>query len=309
MRIALVAKPPTGRQNRSHTIPGVVDQLAALDIHSEVFETQYHAHALKIVQELSLTQFDALVALGGDGTNYHLLNGLLKFHPDQQIPPLGIIPVGRGNSFAKDLNIHSMADGIAAIARQKTLDVDVCRFTQGKEFFYFVNLMGFGFVTDVAQTAARFGWTGDLSYVIGVFHRTVNLQFHRMELEIDGTLFRGRNCFVEFCNSRYTGGNMLMAPEAQINDGYFDAVILSPLSRLSLLTTFPKLFKGTHSTNPRVRILRGKRAVVRTVPQKVLLPDGEIFGATPTTIEVLPRRVRYFYIRSERKETPKLQNE
>ena len=293
MRIALIAKAPTGRQNRSKTIPLVVDQLAALDIHSEVFETQYHAHALKIVQELSLTQFDALIAMGGDGTNYHVLNGVLKFHPDQQIPPLGIIPVGRGNSFAKDLNIHCMADGIAAIAKGHILAVDVCRFTQGQEYFYFVNLMGFGFVTDVAQTAARFGWTGDLSYVIGVIHRTIGLQFHRMELEIDGKLFRVRNCFVEFCNSRYTGGNMLMAPEAQIDDGYFDAVILSPLSRLSLLATFPRLFEGTHLSNPSVHVLRGKRAVVRTVPQKVLLPDGEIFGTTPTTIEVLPRRVMY----------------
>jgi len=85
-----------------------------------------------------------------------------------------------------------------------------------------------------------------------------------------------------------------MAPEAKIDDGYFDAVILSPLSRVSLITTFPKIFKGTHVNNPRVRVLRGKRAVVRTVPEKGLLPDGEMFGTTPTTVTVLPRRVRYF---------------
>lgn len=295
MKIALIAKPPTGRRNRSHTVSRVVEQLAASNIHSEVFRTRYPAHALKIVKELPLNQFDALIAMGGDGTNCQLLNGVLKYHPDQPIPPLGIIPVGRGNSFAKDLDIVSTADGIAAIAKQNTLEVDVCRFTQGKASFYFVNLMGFGFVTDVARTAARFGWAGDLSYVIGVFHRTVGLQFHRLELEIDGTLFRGRNCFVEFCNSRYTGGNMLMAPQARIDDGYFDAVILSSLSRMNLLTTFPKIFKGTHFTNPRVQVFRGKRAVVRTDPRKVLLPDGEIFGSTPTTIEVLPRRVKYLY--------------
>lgn len=294
MRVALIAKPLTGPRNKANDISQVVDQLAACHIHCVVFETQYHAHALKIVQGLSLSQFDALIAMGGDGTNYHLLNGVIRFHGDRPIPPLGIIPVGRGNSFAKDLNIHSIADGVAAISRQRTLAVDVCRFTQGHESFYFVNLMGFGFVTDAALTAARFGWTGDLSYVIGVLHRTIGLQFHQMELEIDGKSYRERNCFVEFCNSRYTGGDMLMAPEAKIDDGCFDAVILSPLSRLSLITTFPKIFKGTHLTNPRVRVLRGKRAVVRTVPEKSLLPDGEIFGTTPTTVTVLPRRVRYF---------------
>ena len=294
MRVALIAKPQTGPRKKTDDISHAVDQLAACHIHCEVFETQYHAHAVKIVQGLPLSQFDALIAMGGDGTNYHLLNGVLKFHGDRPTPPLGIIPVGRGNSFAKDLNIHSIADGIAAIIRQRTLAVDVCRFTQGHESFYFVNLMGFGFVTDAAHTAARFGWTGDFSYVIGVLHRTIGLQFHQMELEIDGKSYRGRNCFVEFCNSRYTGGDMLMAPEAKIDDGFFDAVILSPLSRLNLITTFPKIFKGTHVTNPRVRVLRGKRAVVRTLPEKGLLPDGEMFGTTPTTVTVLHRRVRYF---------------
>jgi len=87
---------------------------------------------------------------------------------------------------------------------------------------------------------------------------------------------------------------MLMAPDARIDDGYFDAVILSPLSRRNLLTTFPKIFKGTHVNRPDVRVVRGKRAVVRTMPSKGLLPDGEIFGTTLTTIDVLPRRVRYF---------------
>jgi diacylglycerol kinase (ATP) len=294
MRAALIAKPQTGARNKANDISRAVNQLAACHIHCEVFETQYHAHALKIVQGLSLNGFDALISMGGDGTNYHLLNGVLKFHGDGPIPPLGIIPAGRGNSFAKDLNIHSIADGITAIRRQSTLAVDVCRFTQGRESFYFVNLMGFGFVTDVAHTAARFGRTGDLSYVIGVLHRTIGLKFHQMELEIDGKMYRGRNCFLEFCNSRYTGGDMLMAPEAKIDDGCFDAVILSPLSRLNLITTFPKIFKGTHLTNPRVRVLRGKRAVVGTVPEKGLLPDGELFGTTPTTITMLPRRVRYF---------------
>ena len=85
-----------------------------------------------------------------------------------------------------------------------------------------------------------------------------------------------------------------MALDARIADGYFDVVILSPLSRWNLLATFPKIFDGTHVNRPEVRVVRGKRAVVRTMPSKGLLPDGEIFGQTPATIDVLPRRVRYF---------------
>jgi len=157
-----------------------------------------------------------------------------------------------------------------------------------------VNLMGFGFVTDVAGTAAGFNYLGDLSYVTGVLYRTMGLRFHKMTLEIDGEVITGENCLVEFCNSRYTGGDMMIAPEARIDDGFFDVVILSPLSRMSLLHTFPKIFKGTHGDNPAVRFIRGRSASVRTDPAKALLPDGEVFGTTPTEVTILPRHVRYF---------------
>jgi len=127
-----------------------------------------------------------------------------------------------------------------------------------------------------------------------VFYRLMGLRFHRMQLTLDGQRFDADNCFVEFCNSRYTGGRMLMAPEARIDDGWFDVVVAGPLSRISLLTTFPKIFKGTHAENPAVRIYRAKRAEVFTDPPKALLPDGEIFGSTPTQITIHPQMIRYF---------------
>ncbi len=293
MKVAIIAK-PTKRLKGLNPLEKATQLLSSHRIAHDVFLTQYHTHAFEIVKDLSLENYDAIVAMGGDGTNYYVLNGLLKFHGNKPLPPIGIIPTGRGNSFAKDLNIDSIDDSLSAILRQNTIPVDVCCFSQQKNMGYFINLMGFGFVTDVAKTAARFGWAGDLSYIIGVIYRTVGLRFHQLELEIDGNRYDGRNCFVEICNSRYTGGNMLMAPDAHIDDGQFDAVILGPLNRLSLLNTFPKIFKGTHISHPQVRVIRGKRAVIRTIPEKSLLPDGEIFGQTPTTITVLPRRVRYF---------------
>jgi len=294
MNIAVIAKPPKHAGDNASYLHQSISRLKNEHIDCEVFETGYHGHALEIVRDLSPEGYDGIVATGGDGTNYEVLNGLLQFHGSDTLPPLGIIPTGRGNSFARDLDIYSPSDGVAAIIGRHTTPVDVCRFTQNDTVSYFVNLMGFGFVTDVARTAARFAWAGDFSYIIGVFHRTAGLAFHQMELEIDGTPYDGSNCFVEFCNSRYTGGSMLMAPDARIDDGLFDAVILAPLSRRKLLTTFPKIFSGTHVRRPEVTVVRGKHAVVRTAPVKDLLPDGEFFGTTPVTVDVLPRRVSYF---------------
>jgi len=294
MKIALVLNPRIGAKKTKNLLLIAEKRLKEANIQFKLFITQYHGHAAEIIKNIPLTEYDGIVSVGGDGTNYHVLNGLLKYHPDTELPPLGIIPAGRGNSFAKDLEIHTKEDGFEALCRRTTRSVDVCRYTQGKDVYFFVNLMGLGFVTDAARTAARFGWAGDLSYIIGVLYRTMRLKFHSMDLEIDGHTISEKNCFVEICNSRFTGGNMLMAPEAKIADGLFDVVVLSPISRTNLISTFPKIFKGTHGDNPAVRFYQGKIAKIRTTPEKALLPDGEIFGTSPTQITILPGRVRYF---------------
>jgi diacylglycerol kinase family enzyme len=254
VKIALIANPYCGKTNGRKLIPDVEKRLGANQIEFDLYLTRYHGHATEIIKQISIWEYDAVVSMGGDGTNYHVLNGVLKYHGDGDLPPLGIIPAGRGNSFGKDLQLFTVADGVAALSQQATKKVDVCRFTQRNKQYFFVNLMGLGFVTDVARTAARFKWAGDFSYVIGVFYHTLGLTYHHMELEIDGEVTAG------------TG----------------------------LISTFPKIFKGAHGENPAVQFVRGKSATVRTRPEKTLLPDGEIFGTTPTRIDVLPGRVRYF---------------
>ena len=86
-----------------------------------------------------------------------------------------------------------------------------------------------------------------------------------------------------------------MAPDAKIDDGLFDVVVAGPVSRLSLMATLPKLFKGRHGENRAVSFYQGRQARVRTRPPKDLLPDGEILGRTPTEVGILPRLVNYFY--------------
>jgi len=294
MKIALIANPRSGGRNTEKRIHDITRSLKSVGFGVDLYVTQHHGHAVEIVRDIDPATVDGIVSMGGDGTNYHVLNGLLKYHPHEHLPRLGIIPLGRGNSFARDLPVRSTREGLKALMRKSTRPVDVCTFTQKGETFYFVNLLGIGFVTDVAQTAARFPLAGDLSYVIGVLHRVIGLQFHRMSFEIDGVTIAERNCFIEICNSRYTGGAMLMAPDARIDDGWFDAVILGPLTRWNLLKTFPKIFKGTHGENPAVRFVRGKSARIVTTPKKNMLPDGECFGSTETTIGILPAHVRYF---------------
>ncbi len=293
MRVALIVNPYAGRKNGKKALPIIEKKLELHQIETEVFTSLYSEHISKIASELYINRFDAIICVGGDGTNYQVLNGLLHNFKSKDLPPLGIIPVGSGNSFAKDLGIHSQEDGIKAIIRHQPKSVDVCSFSQDKINYYFVNLTGVGFVTDVAKTAQKFKYLKDFSYLIGVLYRTINLTSTYMELNIDGKKITGENCFVEFCNSKFTGGDMMMAPDAKIDDGLMDIIIVRKLSRSSLIKTLPKLFKGTHIHHPKVRYIKAKKASVKTWPNKTLLPDGELFGATPSNIKVHPKMVKY----------------
>ncbi len=295
MKIALIVNPEAGQKRGKKLLHKIEKKLADNDIEFQTFISLYHEHIIKIASQLEIKNYDAIIGVGGDGTNFHLLNGLLQSNNPEQLPPIGIIPVGSGNSFALDLNIHTFDDGINSIIKNRSKWVDVCSFTQAQKKYYFVNLAGFGFVTDVANTAQKFKIFKDFSYVIGVLFRTIKLDSHYMELEIDGHMIKGENCFVEFCNSRFTGGNMLMAPDALIDDGFMDIIVAGRLSRTSLLATLPKIFKGTHLSNRAVKHFKAKKAKIKTWPKKTLLPDGELFGTTPADINVHHKIIRYLY--------------
>ncbi|HOC24470.1 MAG TPA: diacylglycerol kinase family lipid kinase, partial [bacterium] len=100
--------------------------------------------------------------------------------------------------------------------------------------------------------------------------------------------------FVEISNSRKTGGDMIMAPDASIDDGLLDVVILNKLSRLRLLSALPRIFAGTHLKMREVEHFTASTMSFRTTPAKVLTPDGEITGTTPITVNVLPGKIRVF---------------
>ncbi len=281
------------RQRRT-AVRRISDRLAASGIRTEVFATR-HPHQLpEVIDGLRIERFDGIACLGGDGTHFHILNGLVRRFGVEPLPPVAVVPMGRGNSFARDLNLFSIFDAIAAVLEGKTRRVDLCRFSCNGSDAVFTNLMGIGFVTDAAATAARFSRAGDLSYVIGVFYRMLSMRPQQVQLEIDGRDLSGPFCFLEFCNSRYTGGSMLMAPDARLDDEAFDAVLVGPMTSIQLLRAFPLIYRGAHLAHRAVRVIRGKTARISSASPLGLLPDGELFGTTPVDIQVLPRCVRYF---------------
>jgi diacylglycerol kinase family enzyme len=108
----------------------------------------------------------------------------------------------------------------------------------------------------------------------------------------DGTRREGPMHDVIVANGRWHGGAMLLAPEAQPDDGLFDVVLIGDISKADFATTAPKLYRGTHVSHPKVEVLRSARVAVGSAERLPIEVDGEQLGTTPATFEVVPGALR-----------------
>ena len=113
-------------------------------------------------------------------------------------------------------------------------------------------------------------------------------------MTIDGTAYQREYIFTEICNSTKTGGNMIMAPDAQIDDGLLDIILLNNISKLNLLKVFPQIFKGTHVHDSHAETFKGRHIKIVTETPQRLTPDGEVFGTTPIEVSILPSKINMF---------------
>lgn len=293
MKIALIFNPFSGGKKSHRALPEVHRTLQRHDVNIDLFTSSYHGHLQLIAADLKIHKYDAIISMGGDGTHFHVLNGLLSKNKASDLPPLGIIPVGSGNSFVKDLEFRSVEDSLQAIITAKTRKIDVCSYSQADETYYFMNNIGLGFVTDVVYRSQSFKFYKNAAYLIGVVLQTIGLKFHHLKLKTESDSIEMENCLLAVCNSRYIGGNMLIDPIAEIDDGRFEIILVDPISRLELLKAFPLIYKGHHIDHPKVRLIQARSLRIQTDPVKHLSPEGEVDGQTPTQIAIHHKMLRY----------------
>jgi YegS/Rv2252/BmrU family lipid kinase len=295
MKAILVYNPQAGHGRARKILPNVESLFTKHNIEFDLFLTDYPEHGIEIVREVNFDSYDCLVAAGGDGTLFEIINGYFKNNSTKRIP-LGILPIGTGNAFARDLDLDNshIEDAIKIISNQKPRQVDVGFFkTHGQEYYY-LNILGLGFVADVNETAQKLKFFGNLSYTLGVFYRTIFLKTNLVTLEIDGERIERESTFIEISNTRYTA-NFLMAPDAKIDDGLLDITLAGKFSRTRLIQCFPKIFTGEHVHLNEVETFQAKHIRIDANESKVLTPDGELIGITPVEIKCLPRAIEVFW--------------
>ena len=261
----------------------------------EVRETTAPRDATRIAREAYGEGYRRFIAVGGDGTCWEVLNGLspagLGSGGDRRVS-LGILPLGTGNSFLREFTRDGTEDSLRALIEGRRRRCDVLLLTHAEGRVYYVNLFGFGFAANVTINTlrGRYKRYGNVGYVLGVLHTVARLSHPTLATRVaGGELETDPMTFLCVCNSRYTAGAMLMAPDASVTDGLADLIRVEPLGRLEIIRTFPKIYRGTHLEHPAVSARAISRIEFETRDPVEVMVDGEILKIVPRSIEVLPR--------------------
>jgi len=283
--VALLCNPSAGGGRAARILPRAERALRDLGVGVHVALTRDLDHARELAREAAQAG-EVTVALSGDGM-IGCLTGVLREFPGAV---LGILPGGRGNDTARALRIPldiESACAVVAHGRERVVDIGE---VDGRSF---IGIASLGFDSD----ANRFASTaparlGRLVYVYGALRALATWRPARFDLLLDGEPLSSVGYSVAACNSSCYGGGMYLAPDAELDDGMLDVVLIASHSRRSFLMTLPKAFKGTHVQHPAVRVLRGRELHVDADRPFTVYADGDPIGRTPATIRVVPGALR-----------------
>ena len=290
-RFLAIVNPAAGGGRCGKLAPAVLERVRQAGIDLEAVQTSHRGEASELARRAYAQGCRNFLAVGGDGTSYEIVNGLFPEAVSGARPTLGFLPLGTGNSFLRDFTTRGVEHTIEALARGKRRSCDVLRLKHGGGEIYFINMLNLGFAADAGEVANRkFKRFGEAGYVLGVFARLMRFEQRAFphRLDVGGEWDRRACLFLAFGNSKYTGGKMMIAPQADPSDGQIEYVRWSPIGRLQLLWNFPGLFTGTHIRHP-----LASRSAVRRIELDLGEPvnaivDGEVLQLECQSVEVLP---------------------
>jgi diacylglycerol kinase (ATP) len=286
---------PAAGGGRSVKLAGpAIARLREKGMQVDVIASTGPGHAVELAREAYDQGYRHFLAVGGDGTAHEILNGIFASRKVTKRISLALLPLGTGNSFLRDFTKVGAESSMQALFEGRTRPVDLIRLTHASGEIYSFNLLSVGFTADVAALTNRvFKPLGHFGYLLGVFVRVTQLRRRSFTLRCDDdkTWDERRCLFLAFNNSKFTGGTMLIAPQADPSDGLIEFVRWGPIGRLGLLRTLPKLYDGTHIEHP----LASRRAV-RHVEFNVADPidvmiDGEVATLEVRSLDILPAAV------------------
>ncbi len=257
-----------------------------------------------------------IIACGGDGTVNEVANGILRSGEDVE---LGVLPSGTGGDFRRTLGIPSMASEAArGLKNGETRTIDAGKVTfldhENKEASrYFVGVSSFGLSVSIIERVKNqtaLDWIpldtlrGRAGFALSTLQEVLDLSYTTVRVRIDDNEEYLLNT-INFCvaNARYFGGGMKIAPDAQLNDGFFDVVNIGDIKTAKILLNAYKLYGGSHLSLDEVKHTHAKRVEIKPARegQEIFFEtDGELPGKLPAVYEIVPQALKVRVPKSDR---------
>ena len=292
MDYLIIINPNSGKRKSTDVFKKkLLPELKRLGHNFEYHFTEFPQHATKIIQHANLEDKDAIIVLGGDGTMHEVVNGMLNRKDSVKIP-IGNLPTGSGNSLLYDMGKLDTKSTLNKILTHKKNKIDILKVSTPRKKYFSINLVGWGMVNDIGILAEKMRWLGPMRYNVASIIQIFRFKGRKAKILIDGKQFNEEYAFIIVCNTIHIGKGMKMAPNAKLDDGKMDLIIIkNNFRKIELLKLFPKLFSGKHIYNKKVNYLQVKSFSLTPIKDEVLNIDGEIIGQTPISIETIPEAI------------------
>ena len=286
-----IVNPAAGGGRAAKLLPPALERLRNSGLQIEVRQTSALGHATEIARQAWVEGWRDFIAVGGDGTSYEIVNGLFPLANATAVPTLGFLPLGTGNSFLRDFSDKGVEYAIESLVAGRSRPCDVLRLHHAQGMLHYINILSIGFSADVAGLRQRrFSAWGELGYQASIFICLTRFRRRPFPLKADDDqqLDRRRCLFLTFNNSKFTGGTMMIAPTAEVNDGFIEYVRWGPIGRVGLIRNLSGLYDGTHIQHPLAEVRKVRRVDFQLDSAVDVMIDGEVLSLDCQSLDVLP---------------------
>ena len=277
-RFAILMNPASAGGKPRRVLPALQQALNEAGAEHRVVETRDMAHATHAARDAS-GRGEVVVALGGDGLVGKLAGAL------RDSAPLGIVPAGRGNDFARALGIPEDVPGATRVLLEgvrKALDLGEAN---GKPFACIASL---GYDSDANRIANEAKVVrGNMVYAYAAIRSLLAWKPARFTVRLDGREHRFEGYTVAAANTGYYGGGMNMAPGADPSDGLLDVIFIENVSKARFIANLPKVFKGTHVELDSVEVHRAREVEISSDRPFDVYADGDPLTTLPATVRLV----------------------
>lgn len=226
---------------------------------------------------LDLHSCQGVVSVGGDGLAHLILQVAVPRHI-----PFAVMPAGTGNDIVRTLgwSLDDIEQYLQRVTTTAATEIDLGNVDNE----WFAAILSTGFDSVVNERANQLAWPkGPQRYNVAIALELPKFKPLSYQITTDTASFTTEAMLIAIGNGKSYGGGMYVCPQAQLNDGLFDLMILEPVSKIEFLKVFPKVYSGSHITHPKVRTMRTKK--VSLVANAVAYADGERIGPAPISAE------------------------